>query len=128
VLEMKEINDGSGSSRSLDVWLYRREFLRAAQRLIPAFGRYLRRFGIAAHSSARVRIIHAWQKHFHLPESWVFECAQTTLMVWENDADARRSLEWFVGRCHNLAEEGIPIFEFQIERGFWSQQLAETRC
>lgn len=109
------------SSERLDVWQHRRHFLEAAQLKVPAIGRYLRRYGMRlSDREPRTKVIQAWQARFHLPPSWAFECARSTLAMWDRYPSARRSIQWFgQDRVHDLAEEGLSIFEFWIERQFY---------
>jgi hypothetical protein len=109
------------SSKRHEVWQHRRAFLEAAQRKVPAIGRYLRRFGIrASDRESRTQVIRSWQAHFNLNYGWAFESAWATLAMWDGYPNARQSIHWFAhGRAHNLAEEGLPTFEFRIERQFY---------
>jgi hypothetical protein len=81
---------GSQKSSRLTVWQYRQEFFEAAQRKLPAIGRYLWRYGMQANGEkTRTEVIQAWQNHFHLRYAWAFECAWMTLLVWDRHPEHR---------------------------------------
>jgi hypothetical protein len=111
---------GSQKSSRLTVWQYRQEFFEAAQRKLPAIGRYLWRYGMQANGEkTRTEVIQAWQNHFHLRYAWAFECAWMTLLVWDRHPEHRHRLMWSAApRAHNLAEGGLFTFNFAIERQF----------
>jgi hypothetical protein len=103
-----------------DVWQYRREFLQAAQRKLPGIGRYLRRYGTPwQDAEPRRQVIQKWQEHFKLNQAWAFQCAWITLAMWDRDPDLRRSLQWFAAPSSYNSAEGLPIFQFQVERDFF---------
>ena len=105
----------------LDIWLYRREFFQAAQRKVPELGRYLRRYGTCWQDAGpRREVIGAWQERFNLPYGWAFECAWSTLAMWDRYPDSRRSLEWFAApRSRDLGEERLEQFTLRVERQFF---------
>jgi hypothetical protein len=102
------------------IWFYRQEFLQAAQRKLPVLGRYLRRFGTGCDTVPRWRVIQAWQKQFHLPQSWVGESANATLAMWDASEEYRLSMTWFAApRAVNLTEIKVPVFRLPaLERAF----------
>ncbi len=104
----------------LDIWQYRREFFEAAQRKVPELGRYLRRYGTRCQDAGpRREVIRAWQERFNLPYEWAFECAWSTLAMWDRYPDWRRSLKWFAASPSRvIGEERFDQFKFQLERQF----------
>ncbi len=104
--------------------LCRLDFLQAVQRVMPACGRYLRRYaGRLQDDATRKQVIRYWQVRFNLLEEWAFEFAWSTLQMWQVDPAAAERLEWFVGgSAHNVAGVLMPTFQLTLERD-WHQGL-----
>jgi hypothetical protein len=67
----------------------------------------------------RIQVIRAWQAHFKLQQRWAFECAWSTLTMWDRFPETQRSLQWFgAPRARNLADDGLESFTFRVERQF----------